>query len=637
MGKMSAGPAVSKTTEAEAAREPPWLHVRREAFEYGLLPLPNLLHSDVVTGLRNLRVKLLQQAPPISTWSLSISSNASHTGPASGGRKRVATAGIAAALEISESHAHLVLDTLASVLNEAGGVVDCLATTPVTEIDSVGADVDDLLIYLYIQTYRRVPSRPHRGAADVADVWPSTSAIDGFLPALSPLQARSTSRRSMPGQAEEEVNQLTYVQKHLPNLLSLLAETAEEEENSGKVITAEQFEHLGLLLKAKSVGLESLPLSQAAPFFANSDPDMPAAPVPVTQVLEWVLQHVCASSDTLKETPVGKEEKVVKDINLSENGPVENLLSEVSDVTMADATFSPVNVSPTSAQTILVPNGVLHLSKDWRPEGMTFVDGVMRASVLKREDDIKGDSVKVSHCHDSVVYVLAPLKYVSVFGCSDSIIVLGAVGKAVRVEHCERVQVIVPTARITIASCRECVFYLGVNQRPLFTGDNHNLQVAPYNTFYPKLEAHLAQVGVDATVNRWDRILTLGMVDPHDAFAHPAGSAGVLAEGATQLPPEKFVTFSVPRWNEADSEQQLLTRANPFLLPKPYLLAQQHRCKAAESLKQNLKTTMLEDGKKRELISAIHGHFRDWLFASGNIRQIYDLQALERLDSTGME
>jgi TBCC domain-containing protein 1 len=45
----------------------------------------------------------------------------------------------------------------------------------------------------------------------------------------------------------------------------------------------------------------------------------------------------------------------------------------------------------------------------------------------------------------------------------------------------------------------------------------------------------LAQVGVYTTVNRWDSILTLGMVDPHDAFAHPAGSAGVLAEGATQL------------------------------------------------------------------------------------------------------
>lgn len=39
----------------------------------------------------------------------------------------------------------------------------------------------------------------------------------------------------MPGQAEEEVNQLTYMQKHMPSLLSLLAETTEEGENSTKV------------------------------------------------------------------------------------------------------------------------------------------------------------------------------------------------------------------------------------------------------------------------------------------------------------------------------------------------------------------------------------------------------------------
>jgi len=77
---------------------------------------------------------------------------------------------------------------LASVLCEDGQAVDSLASTPVTEIDSVGADVNDLLLFLYIQTYRRVPSRPHRDATAVADVWPSTSAIDGFLPSPSPLQ-----------------------------------------------------------------------------------------------------------------------------------------------------------------------------------------------------------------------------------------------------------------------------------------------------------------------------------------------------------------------------------------------------------------------------------------------------------------
>jgi TBCC domain-containing protein 1 len=198
--KMNAG--VLSCKPIGAAREEPWLHVRRELFEYGILPYPSLMHNDVVSGLRNLRDRLLQfqQASPISTWSLNNNSSSgikngesdavlnveeSHTGR----QKRVATAAIAASLELSEAHAHLVLDTLASILPDEGEEgVDRLARTPVKEIDSVGADVDDVLLYLYVQSYRRVPSRPHRDAAAVADVWPSTSAIDRLLPSPSPFQ-----------------------------------------------------------------------------------------------------------------------------------------------------------------------------------------------------------------------------------------------------------------------------------------------------------------------------------------------------------------------------------------------------------------------------------------------------------------
>lgn len=50
-------------------------------------------------------------------------------------------------------------------------------------------------------------------------------------------------------------------------------------------------------------------------------------------------------------------------------------------------------------------------------------------------------------------------------------------------EHCERVQVIVAAKRICIANCRECVFYLGVNQQPLIVGDNHKLQVRNIDSF----------------------------------------------------------------------------------------------------------------------------------------------------------
>lgn len=61
---------------------------------------------------------------------------------------------------------------------------------------------------------------------------------------------------------------------------------------------------------------------------------------------------------------------------------------------------------------------------------------------------------------------------------SEIILIIHAFFQAVRVEHCERVQVIAAAKRICIANCRECVFFLGVNQRPLIVGDNHKLQVS---------------------------------------------------------------------------------------------------------------------------------------------------------------
>lgn len=50
--------------------------------------------------------------------------------------------------------------------------------------------------------------------------------------------------------------------------------------------------------------------------------------------------------------------------------------------------------------------------------------------------------------------------------------------QAVRIEHCERVHLITAAKRICIANCRECLFFLGVNQKPLIVGDNHKLQVS---------------------------------------------------------------------------------------------------------------------------------------------------------------
>ncbi|KAJ0987079.1 hypothetical protein J5N97_005435 [Dioscorea zingiberensis] len=545
------------------------LRPRREPFEYGLLPISKLIFSDGILTLGPVKEKLLQASPD----------------------GRVSETQLAEALQIPPDYACLTIDTLASVL-------------PADPDPNAGADVHDLILFLYIQTYKRLLPRTHKDSAAVADVWPSTSAFDGYLSALSPLQlVRSNSRRFIPSQSDEEAHQLSYLQKHMANIIALLAEPVEGEGDESLVLTSERFEHLGFLIQFGEKGCEGIPLSQATPFFANSDPDMPAAPVPAAQVHDWVSQHITAALEHNAEKAMAKE-----------NGPTADL-----DVTMADAFLNQTRPQSNSSQSGTSMHTTCAYSRS-----QSFVEGFSKASVVKQTCDIKGHSLKVLNCHDSVIYILAPLRYATVYGCSDTTIVLGAIGKAVRIEHCERVQVITAAKRICIANCRECIFFLGVNQQPLIVGDNHKLQVAPYNTFYAQLEEHMAQIGVVPTVNRWDEPLVLGMVDPHDSLSHPAGVSDAQAESATRLDPDLFTNFLIPNWYGSESPQS--TKYNPFPLPEIYLSSQRKKYSILNDVQQALRDIEIEENKKRELACALHVHFKDWLYASGNIRQLYCLQ-----------
>ncbi|KAF3519141.1 hypothetical protein DY000_02061653, partial [Brassica cretica] len=596
------------TTDPEPNPNPnPLIHPRRVSFEHGLLPIQKLVFTDPIQTLAPVKQKLTESAS----------------------NNRVGSAAIADVLQISGDHARLVLETLGSVLHSES---DPLVRAKPEEVDSVEADLRDLVLFLYIQSYKKLLPRTHKDSAAVADVWPSTSAFDGYLSALSPIQAkfltfccpslivqcgeimilqcelkvsglvklksyakleawvlvRSNSRRFMPSQADDEAHQLSYLQKHLANIVSLLGEPVEGEGEESLVLSMEAFEHLGFLVQFGDKGSDVSPLSQATPFFANSDPDMPAVPVPASQVHDWLLQNIASALESITERISGKE-----------NGPSDQ------DDTMSDASAAPNKVAPSG-------------------RGPCLIEGVSKTSLVKQASDLRGRSVKVVNCHDSVIYLLAPLRYATVHGCSDTTIVLGAVGKALRVEHCERVHVIAASKRVCIANCRECVFFLGVNQRPLIVGDNHKLQVAPYNTYYSHLEEHMSEVGVEPSINKWDKPLALGAVDPHDSLSHPAGVADAQAESAACVDPDQFINFLIPNW--FSGEEIGSTKDNPFPLPDAYMAAQQRNLKNLEETRQSLRETPLEENRKKELSSALHVYFKDWLYASGNIRQLYCLQ-----------
>ncbi|XXG64086.1 hypothetical protein AAC387_Pa05g2134 [Persea americana] len=541
---------------APATQEPLLLllHPRRETFEHGLLlPLSNLVFSGGTQNLAPLKAKLLCAAssPPL-----------------------IDALAVSKTLEIALDHALLILETLAAVLPS-----DSDQPAAANRNDEISADVDDLILFFYLQSYRRLLPRPqsHKDSASVADVMPmpSTSAFDECLSLLSSTQlVHSNGRRVAPSEAEEEAYQLSYLKKHLANIIALLAEPAGGEDEQSLVLTSEKFERLGFLIQFCENGSEVVPLSQAATFFANSDPVMPPVPFPAAQVLYWLLQNIGTSLV-----------HIAKKVSTKESAP-----SRAFDL---DVATDDANTSHLEGQNSSPPSRTPSNSNAAYSRSQTFVEGFSKACIVKQACDIKGCSVKILNCHDSMIYILAPLGYATVYGCSDATIVLGAIGKSVRVDHCERVQLIAAAKRISISNCRECVFFLGINQRPVLLGDNHMLQVAPHNTFYSQLAEHVNQVGIDCTVNRWDEPLAMGMVDPHGSLSCFARASDVEAPSATCLDPSRFTNFL----NLVSKE-----------------------------IKQALRDAPLDENQKREIVSALHVHFKDWLYASGNIRQLYCLR-----------
>ena len=92
-----------------------------------------------------------------------------------------------------------------------------------------------------------------------------------------------------------------------------------------------------------------------------------------------------------------------------------------------------------------------------------------KGTAVRREGDVaRGASARVAGCHDAVVYLLAPVEYASVIGCTDCVVVVGAVARALRVEQCERLTLIAATRRLQVRNCHEGTFYLGAAEPPLF-------------------------------------------------------------------------------------------------------------------------------------------------------------------------
>lgn len=56
-----------------------------------------------------------------------------------------------------------------------------------------------------------------------------------------------------------------------------------------------------------------------------------------------------------------------------------------------------------------------------------WAQGIVKGTVVRGDDLCPNGELRVSDCHDMVLYALTPLKTVSIFGCSDATIVIGKI------------------------------------------------------------------------------------------------------------------------------------------------------------------------------------------------------------------
>lgn len=287
-----------------------------------------------------------------------------------------------------------------------------------------------------------------------------------------------------------------------------------------------------------------------------------------------------------------------------------------------------------------------------------IVYGAHKVTVLRGMDECRHtDSIRVIGCHDSVIYVLCPLKWVQIVSCTNSIVVVGAVGQALRIEQCERLQVISVSSHIVVNSCHDCILYTATNRTPLIVGDNRFVQLAPYNSGYQSLEEHMRMCGISPGLNKWNMPMML-MPDrpvfrqqPHELQEQHQLDHSM---NVTLLPPEKIMPFVIPFRGSigplcggsappltkgattSDTLTGILTQdfvefsPCPFRLPQDYLEAWKNRMSGVKNVKETYKNSMLSDSQKQDFTSAVQAYFKEWLQSGGGMREVYDLAKVEK-------
>ncbi|XP_071422143.1 TBCC domain-containing protein 1 [Pithys albifrons albifrons] len=435
------------------------------------------------------------------------------------------------------------------------------------ERSKLSVDTLQFLLFLLVQQLHRVSLR----RSLLGDEWPSARAGPADLPGKA-----AGGNKNWNDQEHQ-----TFVQSHLLDMLELLLEPEQLSASSHSVqsslVSVEALGALSLLLEgcvgsARAV----LPLHQLAlwpPCHPHNGFCRAARAFSLPRLESWI--RSCLTANPLGMTACLRAGRKL-------------------------AWAQQVEGSTRRAKIACSPRVVPEVSP------MVIMSQVYKQTLAKSSDTLVGAHVRIHRCNESFIYLLSPLRSVTIEKCRNSTFVLGPVETSVHVQSCDNVKVMVVCHRLSLSSTTGCTFYTLTPTQPLILSGNQAVSFAPFHTHYPMLEDHMAHVGLATLPNYWDSPMLM---------CKDSGDTSVFR----LLPPSDLYAFVVPFEMEGD------TKETPGGLPPEYQDALSRREHEVQLWQRGVKEAALTRDQRRRFQMLVEDKFYEWLVQTGNRQQLDSL------------
>lgn len=436
------------------------------------------------------------------------------------------------------------------------------------------------VLYLYAQQIHKTSLKASLVAGDE---WPTSRSSSPDLDGTG----RTTPRGN---KTLDDHSHFVFIQANIHELLELLVDP--EDFNKGNPlesrVNVDNLSALGLLIAGSVDKCKSL---------------LPLQDIAVLQTV----QHRTGYSKVTKSFTLRALQMWIKDCLVQNIYGISACIASGRRLSWAMAGEEKDGKSETKKRGKIATNAHVVPKEHMKGNKIIIMSQVSKQTIGRSSNTLENSSVKIHRCHYSYLYLLSPLRSVTIEKCRNTTIVLGPVETTVYLSHCEKVTLIAPCRNVMISGSTLCSLYILTPNTPVILGGNDTILLAPYHTYYPCLEDHMARVGVGSVRNHWDQPLCVGPDHKDD------GPVWEL------LPVAEFFTFNIP------FEMEGSTSGIPGGLPSKYQKAVGQRQKQVDVWQKTVKEAGMSRDQRKEFQALVESRFHVWLAETNYKRELDSL------------